>query len=38
LRRHCLGLTNYTTGKGKVNLEATNMVGRCHKADPVDDP
>ena len=23
--RHCLGLTNYTTGKGKVNLEATNM-------------
>ena len=23
--RHCLGLTNYTPGKGKVNLEATNM-------------
>lgn len=23
--RHCLGLTNYTTGKGKVNLENTNM-------------
>ena len=23
--RHCLGLPNYTTGKGKVNLEATNM-------------
>jgi GTP-binding protein SAR1 len=23
--RHCLGLTNYTTGKGKVNLDATNM-------------
>merc|ERR1711934_843665 len=23
--RHCLGLSNYTTGKGKVNLEATNM-------------
>ena len=23
--RHCLGLTNYTTGNGKVNLEATNM-------------
>ena len=23
--RHCLSLTNYTTGKGKVNLEATNM-------------
>ena len=23
--RHALGLTNYTTGKGKVNLEATNM-------------
>merc|ERR1712216_440418 len=22
---HCLGLTNYTTGKSKVNLEATNM-------------
>ena len=24
--RHCLGLTNYTTGKGKVNLEATFSV------------
>jgi GTP-binding protein SAR1 len=23
--RHCLGLSNYTTGKGKVNLEASNM-------------
>eukprot|EP00232_Nephroselmis_pyriformis_P029829 CAMPEP_0182867434 /NCGR_PEP_ID=MMETSP0034_2-20130328/8718_1 /TAXON_ID=156128 /ORGANISM="Nephroselmis pyriformis, Strain CCMP717" /LENGTH=193 /DNA_ID=CAMNT_0024999791 /DNA_START=27 /DNA_END=608 /DNA_ORIENTATION=+ len=23
--RHCLGLTNYTTGKGKVNLDNTNM-------------
>ncbi|KAK3244735.1 GTP-binding protein SAR1b [Cymbomonas tetramitiformis] len=23
--RHCLGLTNYTTGKGKVSLGETNM-------------
>jgi GTP-binding protein SAR1 len=23
--RYSLGLTNYTTGKGKVNLETTNM-------------
>lgn len=23
--RHCLGLTNYTTGKGKVNLSDSNM-------------
>jgi len=23
--RHCLGLTNYTTGKGKVNLSESNM-------------
>ena len=23
--RHALGLTNYTTGKGKVNLKDTNM-------------
>ena len=23
--RHCLGLTNYTTGKGKVHLESLNM-------------